>query len=133
MKQDLFREKSLKKIQSPEDLNDYIRVSNPGVWLILAAVIVLLIGACVWGIFGHLDTVVKTEAYVENGLAACLVEGETPQADTPIVIAGEEYTVTEVRSQEGSCIVMAQTRLPDGVYPAEIKTESVTPFSLVFQ
>ena len=38
-KSKLFREKSLKAIESPEALNDYLRVTSPGVWLVLAAVI----------------------------------------------------------------------------------------------
>ena len=37
----LFREKSLEAVESPESLNDYLRVTSPGVWLILAAVICL--------------------------------------------------------------------------------------------
>ena len=41
----LFREKSLEAVESPESLNDYMRVTSPGVWLVLAAVIVVLIGA----------------------------------------------------------------------------------------
>ena len=49
----IFRQKSMQKITSPEQMNDYIRVSNPSVWMILAAVIVLLAGVCVWGVFGH--------------------------------------------------------------------------------
>ena len=44
------------KISSPEQMNDYIRVANPSVWMILAAIIVLLIGVCVWGMYGQLDT-----------------------------------------------------------------------------
>ena len=40
----IFRQKSMQKITSPEQMNDYIRVSNPSVWMILAAVIVLLAG-----------------------------------------------------------------------------------------
>ena len=36
----IFRQKSMQKITSPEQMNDYIRVSNPSVWMILAAVIV---------------------------------------------------------------------------------------------
>ena len=42
---DLFRKKSMEKVTSPEQLNDYIRVSNPGVWTVLAAVVILLAGA----------------------------------------------------------------------------------------
>ena len=56
MSDQIFRKKSLDRISSPEQLNDYIRVANPGIWMILAAVIILLAGVCVWGIFGHLDT-----------------------------------------------------------------------------
>ena len=50
----IFRKSSIDRVSSPEQLNDYIRISNPSVWMVLAAVIVLLAGVCVWGIFGHL-------------------------------------------------------------------------------
>lgn len=63
----IFRQKSMQKITSPEQMNDYIRVSNPSVWMILAAVIVLLAGVCVWGVFGHLDTVLQTGGVCKNG------------------------------------------------------------------
>ena len=46
MSSTIFREKSLKKIASPEQMNDYIRVSSPSVWMVLTAVIVLLAGVC---------------------------------------------------------------------------------------
>ncbi len=55
MSKPLFRQKSLDKITSPEQMGDYIRVSNPSVWMILAAIIALLVGVCVWGIFGRLE------------------------------------------------------------------------------
>ena len=38
----IFRKKSLERVQSPEQLNDYIKVANPGVWLVLIAVIIFL-------------------------------------------------------------------------------------------
>lgn len=43
MENQIFRRKSMDKISSPEQLNDYVRVSNPGIWMILFAVIILLI------------------------------------------------------------------------------------------
>ena len=39
--QSIFREKSIERLESPEKLNDYLRVTSPGVWLVLATVIVL--------------------------------------------------------------------------------------------
>ena len=53
-KEGVFREKSLERISEPEQLHDYIRVTSPGVWLVLIAVIVLLAGVMVWGVFGKL-------------------------------------------------------------------------------
>ncbi|MCM1328964.1 MAG: hypothetical protein NC253_05925 [Ruminococcus sp.] len=62
MEKQLFRKASIDRVSSPEQLNDYVRVSNPSVWTILAAIIILLTGVYIWGIFGRLDTVVKAAA-----------------------------------------------------------------------
>ncbi len=69
----LFREKSLEAIESPESLNDYLRVTSPRVWLIMGAVIVLLAGLILWGIFGRIDNTVKLAVKSENGRAVCYV------------------------------------------------------------
>ena len=52
MKNDLFREKTVKQVTSPEQLDDYIRVVSPGVWLMLSGIIVLLLGVLAWAVFG---------------------------------------------------------------------------------
>lgn len=48
----IFRQKSIDRISSPEQLNDYIKVSSPSAWVVLTAIIILLIGVLVWGMFG---------------------------------------------------------------------------------
>ena len=48
----IFREKSMDRVTSPEALNDYIRVTTPSVWIILAALITLLAGMIIWSMFG---------------------------------------------------------------------------------
>ena len=50
----IFRQKSIDRISSPEQLHDYIKVSSPSSWIVLTAIIVLLIGVLVWGIFGSI-------------------------------------------------------------------------------
>lgn len=52
MNKSLFRKKTIERVTSPEQLNDYIRVASPRVWIIIAAVLLLLTGIVVWGIFG---------------------------------------------------------------------------------
>ena len=48
----LFREKSLERISSPEQLDDHICVTTTPVWLVLLATIVILLGMLAWSIFG---------------------------------------------------------------------------------
>lgn len=54
MNNSIFRQKSIDRISSPEKLDDYIRVTTPSVWITLAAIVILLVGAIIWGIFGEL-------------------------------------------------------------------------------
>lgn len=52
MSNNLFRKKSLEQVSSPEQLNDYIRVTTPSVWIVIAALIILLAGFLTWGVIG---------------------------------------------------------------------------------
>ena len=61
MKNSIFREKNLTQVSSPEQLNDYIRVSTPAVWLVLTAIVLLLVGVALWGCLGRM------EAHTESG------------------------------------------------------------------
>ncbi len=51
----IFRKKSLERVSSPEQLNDYIRVTAPSVWVILAATLLLIAGTLVWAVFGKIQ------------------------------------------------------------------------------
>lgn len=137
MNQDLFRKKSLDKINSPESLNDYIRVSNPGVWLILAAVGFLLIGALVWGFFGHIDTTVSTVAEIKNKEGFCMVSGDDAsiiKGNMIVIIDGKEGKVTGISDSaenNDNYMVYIEADVKDGKYPAKIVSERVKPVSFV--
>lgn len=60
----IFRKKSLERVTSPEQLNDYIKVTTPSVWIILAATLILIIGTLVWAVFGKIR--VNTESGVKE-------------------------------------------------------------------
>ena len=44
MKNDLFRKEAVEKITSPEDLNSYVKVLNPRIWLILVGIVIAILG-----------------------------------------------------------------------------------------
>ncbi|MGX8685407.1 MAG: hypothetical protein ACSW73_01120 [Spirochaetales bacterium] len=50
----IFREKSLERISSPDKINDYIKTTTPGIWIVLIAVLLILAGAIVWSVFGRI-------------------------------------------------------------------------------
>lgn len=71
-----MEDKKFKKINSPEQLNQYIRLSNPGVWILLLAIVVLLVGVCIWGYFGKIDTKIKTVVVSDNYTSYLYVKEE---------------------------------------------------------
>ncbi len=153
---ELFRKKSIERVTSPEQLNDYIRVSNPGVWMILAAVVILLAGVCVWGFFGRLDTKKQASGVCENGKLTCYIKSDDisdVKEDTLVSVAGKEYTVKSVSSSpvrldgekdsyliylggfsETDWVYVATVDSPDladGEYSVDVITKRVSPISFV--
>ncbi len=152
----IFREKSVQRVSSPEELNDYIRVTTPGTWLTLAAVGVLLAGFIVWGAAGTLETKMDTAAVANAGTVVCYI----PEAEIAAVAPGdavrvnnEEFTVAQISAQpsavDGSFPAYAlrvgslaagewvyeailDGSLPDGVYTASVVTDRVSPISFLF-
>ncbi len=155
----LFRKSSIDRISSPEQLDDYVRVSSLGVWMVLLAVIILLVGVCVWGIFGHLDTRLDSAGICEDGILTCYVRESDIEAVRQATAAGMEITVSEQSYQifnigaapaavaqdaddyllylggfqpgEWVYEVKAKTTLPDGIYEVSMITESISPMSFL--
>jgi len=56
MKKSLFRKRALEKLQSPEHLDQLLRVTSPRRWLALIVLWVLLGAAGLWGVYGRVAT-----------------------------------------------------------------------------
>lgn len=67
MSESIFRKQSLDHIQSPDQLEDYIQVSNPRVWTVLAAIIVMLLSFLIWAVFGQIPTIIKANGIAQGG------------------------------------------------------------------
>ena len=135
----LYRKKSLEKISSPEQLQDYMRVTNPGVWMVLAAVIILLAGAFVCACTGRLETTLQVRASAQDGTVTVSLPStgqdarkEAVQAGMKLRVSGVEEEIQYVYEKEdGVLTCTARMDLPDGTYDAEIVTESVSPISFL--
>lgn len=132
MGEEIFRKKSIERINSPESLNDYVKVANPGVWILFVAVIILLVGVGVWGIFGRLETKLETGISVTEGIGVCTLSAEdceNVEANQTVRIGDTEGKVVFADKKEG--IVRVQIDVPDGEYGAQIIIESISPFSFI--
>ena len=112
----LFREKNLERLESPEKLNDYLRVTSPGVWMVLGAVIVLLIGVCIWGVFGRIQATTQAVVITESGDSSCLV----PQAALEGVL---QYRTIEIDEEKRELV-------PDVLEP-QVITESTNVYIML--
>ncbi|MCH3944166.1 MAG: hypothetical protein LKE37_11140 [Atopobiaceae bacterium] len=90
MNTSLFRKKSLDRLSSPDQLNDYIRVTNPAVWLVLAAVVLIFAMLALWMTFGEISVSATcvviardgtSEVYVPASDAGHLKEGLPVEMD----------------------------------------------------
>lgn len=132
MNDSIFRGKSIQKVQSPDNLNEYIRVSNPGIWILMVSIVFLLLGLCIWGCFGQLRTVVQGQAVCENGVVSCILPDDNAAGVQPGMTAelgGQTGTVTQVSGNV--CTIETEESLADGTYTAEILVEAIHPISFL--
>ena len=130
-----YRQKSLDRISSPEQLQDYMRVTNPGVWMVLAAVIVLLAGIFAATVFGKLESTCKVRAHIQNGKAVLMVEGEAADVvdeGMTLRIKDETAKIEDVYwITPESVEAVATINLPDGSYDASIVLEVISPIKFL--
>ena len=158
MDNQLFRQKSIDRISSPEELHDYMRVTSPRLWMILGAVAVLLIGFIVYASTARMENIMKirvTVKSVENteenraesgnlrpSYVVCslpISKLETVKAGMPVRIGSERGKVgwISTSSETGELLLVIdmeheQLPLPDGEYDAEMVLESTTPISFLW-
>lgn len=130
---DLFRKKALNHISSPEHLKDYLRVTNPGIWVVLATVIILLIGLFVWSMIGDLETKTEVKVIVDDHQAQIIILGaDSLKEGMTLNVAGKEYTIAYAAADEyGRSIGKTTVELPDGTYDGTVVTERVHPIEFL--
>lgn len=158
MSDNIFREKSLKRISSPESLNDYVKVANPGVWVLLVATIILLIGFLAWGAFGRIDSSVSSFIKVSDHKAITYLKEEKINdltEDSYIVVNENKYKISNVSEypiqldtdaseiflhladlENGDWVYTIEfdiDEIANGTFESKIVTESIKPISLLFE
>lgn len=133
----LFRQKSLDRISSPEQLNDYLRVTNPTVWVVLIAVILLLVGVIVWGSAATLESFATGTGTVQNGTMTIRFDDSeiARSVETGMTVAAGDNTaiISSIGvGDDGYLFALAQTDLADGSYPIRVVYKTTQVRRLLF-
>lgn len=152
MEKSIFRKQSLDKVTSPEQLNDYIKVTRVSIWIVLAIAVILVVSAFVWGFVGSLQTSVTVTGVAENNKIVCYLEdvneiktgntvtgfgkvtsiSEKPVSRKYIEEKYDEYTVYKLDPPEWAYeVTVSADGCKDGIYAATIVTDSVKPISFI--
>ena len=126
MAEQLYREKSMDRISSPEQLNDYLKVTKTTVWVVLIAIILLLAGFFVWAALTYIGSNVSGTGEVKGGRT--MVISFDDDADAAKVEEGMEVkagdgsaVITRVETgPDGKIYAVAETTMADGVYNVKV-------------
>ena len=157
MENGLFRKKSLERISSPEELHDYMRVTSPRLWMLLAAVAALLVGFLVFASTAQMENTTQIKVMVENisnpgdeqEASSSFFYSSLPMSFKDVVEAGMKVRIgnekgkiemiaildPEDGDQEMELIISMDNpslSLPNGEYDAELVLESTTPISFLW-
>ena len=136
MERKTFRQKSVDHASSPDQLNDYLHVTTPAVWVVLAAVCLLMIGMLIWGNATAINSYASGTAEVRSGVLTITFD-DAEKAKyvepgmnvtvgdlvTPILSVGEE--------DDGTFLATANADLSDGRYQAKVGYKKMQIISLL--
>jgi hypothetical protein len=138
MNASIFRKKSLDRISSPEAIDDYIKIMRPGMWLVLAAILLVLAAAVIWSITGRIETTLTAQGRVagqqvtleltQDQMSGVAVGSEVRVGEA----VGEVLAVTQDAQDAGRFQVVASAPgAADGVACVTLVTERIAPITFL--
>lgn len=118
----LFRKESLERISSPEQLHDYLRVTNPRMWMILSAITALLVGFIIYASTVTMENTIDIRLLAESGYISADVSFSQPdiiEVQMPVRFAGRTGYVEDIIQTRKLSLELSfesDTELKDGHY-----------------
>ena len=155
MNKQLFKKSNIDRVTSPEQLQDYVRVSNPSLWMAISAIVILLLGVVVWGIIGKIDSTLPTAIVTDDGKAVIYIgESDIEKIEVGMTVRSgdEEYKILAISKEpvkvstsltdyamhasgltagEWVYALTIDGEHTDGVQKADIVIESISPISFI--
>ena len=126
----------VRRMSSPEQLNDYLKVTSPKIWLLLAAVVLLIGGLLLWSGFTTIESYATGTARAVGGELTVTFDDAKKAGK---VQAGMEMTVGDVQTEiltvgtnENNEIVASEhAKIPDGLYTVRVGYKTTQVLSML--
>ncbi|MCQ2795531.1 MAG: hypothetical protein MJ214_04950 [Bacilli bacterium] len=158
MAKQIFREKSLKKLEQNDELNAYVKVVHPTIWISLGIIVALLAGYMIWGFLGRIEIKVVGVGEVKNNELINYIKKDYfygVEVDQTIKFANKSCKITTISSNPvevtptsfsdyliklGGLTIgeyvyecKANIEIKDGCYITQTITDIVAPLPYVFR
>ncbi|MBR4656238.1 MAG: hypothetical protein IKO68_06635 [Oscillospiraceae bacterium] len=137
MEQQIFRKESVERVSSPEQLSDYLHVTSPAIWVVLAAIILLLASLFVWSSVTAVESYATGTAEVRSGVLTMTFDDAEKAENVEVgmnVKVGDMVTpvLSVGRDENGGLLAVADAGLPDGSYDARVGYRSTQIINMLF-
>ena len=127
---------NVRRISSPEQLNDYLKVTNPKVWVLLVAVVLLVAGLLLWSGYTTVESyAVGTGRAVGGELVVTFNDATKANKVEPgmDMEVGDVHTeVLTVGSDEnGNVVAFGRANIPDGSYDVRVGYKTTQVISML--
>ena len=125
-----------RRISSPEQLDDYLKVTSPKVWVLLVAIALLLAGLLLWGGFTTIESYATGTARAVGGELTVTFDDA---AKAGRVQPGMEMEVGDVHAEVlavgedagGNPVASARANIPDGSYDVRVGYKTTQVISML--
>lgn len=137
MDKGIFRAKSMERISSPEQLQDYLRITNPPRWILAAAIILLVLSILAWGFFTAAESRESATAVVENGVMSIQFDNrelaKNANQGITVSVGNQSIQLDYVgQNDKGKIVAGAETSLPDGKYEVTVTYKAAKIIAMLF-
>ena len=125
-----------RRISSPEQLNDYLKVTTPKIWLLLLAVALIIVGLLLWSGFTTIESYATGTGIADGGELTVTFDdaakAHNVEAGMEMEVGGIQAEVLTVGTDEdGNLVASAHANIPDGSYEVRVGYRATQVISML--
>jgi len=132
----IFRQKSIERLSTPEDLKDYLHVTSPSLVIAAIAVALLFAALILWSSFAAVESYTPGSAVAKNRMLIVTFEEDPDfplETGMVVEVGDQEYPVSSVgRTPGGRLLAVAEAEVPDGVYDVKVGYRETRMIRMLF-